>query len=83
MKVRYKRKLWSRKKDKKDIIGISIFDKKEVKYPYNKTGYLGSISIESDGSLMIFTDGNYRYIPKKYVAKLLKKMLKQIENEEK
>ena len=68
---------WS-KKDKK-IIGLNIFDKKQIIGRYSPTGYCGSIELTAIGqNLQIWTNGKYQFIKKEIAVKLLRELLERL-----
>jgi len=69
--------LGRKKKDKNKLIGISIFSVKD-KNKDNPKGYCGSIGV-SGNHVEIYTNGKYRFIPKKKALLLFKEILKREE----
>ena len=72
-----RRNLSRKKKDKNKLVGISIFNI-QAKNKDNPKGYCGSIGV-SGNHVEIYTNGKYRFIPKKKALLLFKKILKHEE----
>lgn len=71
------RKLKNGKKPLGKIEGLYIFDKKE-KSANSPNGFCGSIQLNDEGTLEIFTNGKYQFIKPKIAEKLILELLARI-----
>lgn len=77
MRIKYTRLGGTRWKKPK-IFGLTLFTtRKESKYSTGYCGYIGVTSI--DRNLEIQSDGKYRFLPNKMAIRLLKELLKRLE----